>query len=52
MRRKEDEAYNKYTEYEILELMVKENLWEGYPDELEQEADVEAMNLRVHPRVE
>ena len=49
LRRKEEAAYNKYTEDELMELMEEDNSWEGDPDELDLEAEIEAMNLRIPP---
>jgi len=52
MRRKEEAIYNQFTEEELMEVMEGDNSWEGDPDELDLEAEIEAMNLRVPPRVE
>jgi hypothetical protein len=49
LRRKEEAIYNKYTEDELMELMEEDNSWEGDPDELDLEAEIEAMNLRIPP---
>ena len=32
-----------------MELMEEDNSWEGDPDELDLEAEIEAMNLRIPP---
>jgi hypothetical protein len=49
MRRKEGAIYNQFTEEELMEVMEGDNSWEGDPDELDLEAEIEAMNLRVPP---
>jgi hypothetical protein len=45
--RKEWLAYKDYTEEEMMKMMEKNNSWEGDPDELDLEAEIQAMDLRV-----
>ncbi len=42
MRRKEEAAYNIYTKDELMDLIKEDNSW-GDPDEMDLEAEIEAM---------